>query len=154
MCQLSWASSLRPHISCTVSSACQWLCRAVRSSLEEGLRSWCYQSITFLPHLRNTGTKQWNSRAVALNGLKVIFQKEVTLQQRMILEHLRARCWTKYSKRCKFLLNLSPPRRTRGCSDISYTSKILIMFMNFNRGHLFAVCLSKPRFLCFLQTHS
>lgn len=52
-------------------------------------------------------------------------------KQQVILEHLRVRCWTKYSKRCEFLLNLSPPRRRRGCSDISYTSKILIVFMNF-----------------------
>lgn len=154
MCPLTWPPLVEgPHISCPVFSACQWLCRAARSSLEEGLPSWCLQSITFFPCSRNTGTKQ-NSRAGALNGQKVIYQKQVTLQQQVIPEHLRLRCWTKSSKRCEFLLNLSPPRRRRGRSDISYTSKILIMFMNFYRCRLFAVCRSQPRFLCFLQTHS
>lgn len=91
--------------------------RAVSSSLEEGLQSRCYWSITFSPlHYRHIAAEFQSS--VQLNGLEG-YQKEEHSSNKWSLSTLEQGV-DQYSKRCKFLLNLSPPEGRRDACDIVY----------------------------------
>ena len=100
-----------------------WLCRARRGSWGEGC-SWGPAGAYLLSFSLwgGWGPEGHNSRAVALNGSKMTYQKKKKKgnTQATVLKHLQGRHYAKCYKGGDLLSENSPPRRGRGWSDSSH----------------------------------